>query len=80
MSLIQSGTCSVCGCSEDDPCPGGCIWANGSATLCSRCVDAEGPLVDLSDDADDELSIWDGCDEVPLEQLEACMGDEFPVE
>jgi len=31
------GTCRSCGCTEDDACPGGCIWANAEATLCSRC-------------------------------------------
>ncbi|WP_224365381.1 hypothetical protein [Hyalangium versicolor] len=35
---VLSGTrCSVCGCTDALPCPGGCIWANASATLCSRC-------------------------------------------
>jgi hypothetical protein len=28
--------CSVCGCSNSQACPGGCIWATD--TLCSRCV------------------------------------------
>ncbi len=28
--------CLGCGCSERDPCAGGCVWA--SANLCSRCV------------------------------------------
>jgi hypothetical protein len=28
--------CAGCGCSEDDPCEGGCVWA--SANLCSRCI------------------------------------------
>lgn len=28
--------CVQCGCTEDDPCEGGCVWA--SATLCSRCA------------------------------------------
>ena len=32
------GQCRVCGCTEFDPCPGGCIWADGTATLCSRCA------------------------------------------
>lgn len=29
-------TCRECGCSQLDPCPGGCIWAEPD--LCSRCV------------------------------------------
>ena len=28
--------CQACGCSEVDPCPGGCVWA--TPELCSRCV------------------------------------------
>lgn len=28
--------CVKCGCSEDNPCEGGCIWA--SPFLCSRCA------------------------------------------
>ena len=28
--------CQGCGCSELDPCPGGCVWA--TPELCSRCV------------------------------------------
>jgi hypothetical protein len=37
--MNEPGVCARCGCSDDDPCPGGCLWANSSATLCSRCVD-----------------------------------------
>jgi hypothetical protein len=32
------GQCRICGCTELEPCPGGCIWANSDATLCSRCA------------------------------------------
>lgn len=39
----EPGTCQICGCSELDPCPGGCIWANPEATLCSRCAQEERP-------------------------------------
>jgi hypothetical protein len=28
--------CVQCGCSETEPCEGGCIWATD--TLCSRCA------------------------------------------
>lgn len=28
--------CQICGCSEFNACPGGCVWA--TPTLCSRCV------------------------------------------
>jgi len=30
--------CSVCGCSDDDACDGGCEWA--CPDLCSNCVEA----------------------------------------
>jgi hypothetical protein len=28
--------CQNCGCCDENPCPGGCVWA--TPTLCSRCV------------------------------------------
>jgi hypothetical protein len=28
--------CRVCGCSDDNACEGGCVWA--TPDLCSRCV------------------------------------------
>jgi len=31
--------CRVCGCTDDNACPGGCIWA--AADLCSRCAREE---------------------------------------
>jgi hypothetical protein len=30
--------CRWCGCSERDPCLGGCGWANAAQTLCTACV------------------------------------------
>ena len=33
-----SGQCQACGCTDEEACPGGCVWANASATLCSRCA------------------------------------------
>ena len=36
-----SGVCSGCGCTDDNACEGGCIWANGEATLCSRCATSD---------------------------------------
>jgi hypothetical protein len=35
---VTVATCEVCGCTDELPCPGGCIWANAAATLCSRCA------------------------------------------
>jgi hypothetical protein len=34
----EGGVCRVCGCTEDDPCPGGCIWATPDCDLCSQCA------------------------------------------
>ena len=30
--------CSLCGCSEDNACEGGCIWARSKPWVCSRCA------------------------------------------
>jgi hypothetical protein len=35
---VDSGVCRACGCTDDEPCPGGCIWATPNADLCSRCA------------------------------------------
>jgi hypothetical protein len=32
--------CRVCGCSEFDPCPGGCAWAPGGGDICTVCFAA----------------------------------------
>jgi hypothetical protein len=34
----RPGQCRWCRCTEREPCPGGCGWADGTATLCSACV------------------------------------------
>jgi protein gp37 len=43
--LDDGPACSVCGCTEDDPCPGGCHWVPspdpGLGDLCSACVGVE---------------------------------------
>lgn len=31
--------CRVCGCTDEEACPGGCIWA--APDLCSKCANAE---------------------------------------
>lgn len=60
--LELTGMCSVCGCTEDSPCPGGCIWANAQATLCSRCArDSEPPFVPTFQ---------------PITMCEACLRDD----
>jgi hypothetical protein len=42
--------CIACGCTEFEPCPGGCAWAvinpDTGARLCTRC--AKLPLVQLA--------------------------------
>lgn len=32
----EPGECRYCGCTEDDPCPGGCSWANAEETVCTN--------------------------------------------
>jgi len=32
----ESPQCLSCGCTDDNACEGGCVWA--TPTLCSRCV------------------------------------------
>jgi ParB family chromosome partitioning protein len=39
----KPGTCRVCGCTEHDPCPEGCGWADAGRTLCTSCVENEKP-------------------------------------
>ncbi len=43
LGFPEPGVCQVCGCTELDPCPGGCVWANPQATLCSRCARGDSP-------------------------------------
>lgn len=33
------GWCQKCGCSEYEPCEGGCGWANAQHTICTACVE-----------------------------------------
>lgn len=33
----KSGTCRVCGCTDEHACDGGCWWVDSSRTLCSTC-------------------------------------------
>lgn len=38
---IDVATCRVCGCTEDEPCDGGCLWVEdpeGLGDLCDRCL------------------------------------------
>jgi hypothetical protein len=37
-AYAESGVCTECGCTDEEACPGGCVWANADATLCSRCA------------------------------------------
>lgn len=32
------GVCRKCGCTPDNPCEGGCDWANSERTLCTSCT------------------------------------------
>jgi len=33
------GVCQVCGCTEYNPCPGGCAWTDETRTLCTACAE-----------------------------------------
>lgn len=37
---LGPGVCRFCGCSQWDACPGGCAWADHTATVCTTCVPA----------------------------------------
>jgi hypothetical protein len=37
--ILLPGTCSKCGCTDDNACEGGCSWVDPEHTLCSACAD-----------------------------------------
>lgn len=37
-AATKSGTCRVCGCTDQRACFGGCCWVNEEHTLCSACA------------------------------------------
>lgn len=51
--ILLPGTCSQCGCTDDNACAGGCSWVDEDHTLCSACAE---PDVDhhSAEDYDDE--------------------------
>jgi hypothetical protein len=55
----QPPACRVCGCTEDDPCAGGCTWIDdpaGMGELCSRCDGAVHRVtIDYLDTGDTEI-------------------------
>jgi len=36
-ALVKSGTCRLCGCTEEKFCPGGCAWTDKTKTICTAC-------------------------------------------
>jgi hypothetical protein len=50
----DAASCSRCGCTHEEACPGGCVWAQSD--LCSRCVldDEGGPRTPARPDGDEE--------------------------
>jgi len=34
----MKGACQRCGCTQDDPCKGGCAWVDEGEDLCDRCA------------------------------------------
>lgn len=51
--ILLPGTCSQCGCTDDQACKGGCSWVDPEHTLCSACAPA-GAGVDDYDMLDGE--------------------------
>ena len=47
----KSGTCRICGCTDDHACEGGCCWVDADHTVCSSCAgtreDLAGTLKDI---------------------------------
>jgi ParB family chromosome partitioning protein len=37
-SPAAAGTCTSCGCTEDEACAGGCAWTDETQTLCTACA------------------------------------------
>ncbi|MCA9270507.1 MAG: hypothetical protein KDA41_18625 [Planctomycetales bacterium] len=58
-SALQTGTCRLCGCSEDLACPDGCEWVDGTQTLCSTC------FVLPPEQQEIIAALWRGCCEHP---------------
>ena len=48
---MAPGTCRVCGCTENDPLPGGCFWVE--ADLCSACAEDMGQADEFVGDIPD---------------------------
>lgn len=42
LTKPKAGTCSECGCTENDACEDGCSWANQEKTLCTSCAPSTG--------------------------------------
>lgn len=42
---MRAGTCCFCGCSDFNPCPGGCGWSSREQTLCTECRDIQRAFV-----------------------------------
>lgn len=37
---LEAGVCCYCGCTDEDGCPGGCGWVEGTEdTVCTACED-----------------------------------------
>ena len=39
---MEPGVCTVCECTEQNPCDGGCGWTDDTRTLCDACALADG--------------------------------------
>lgn len=59
--LESSGECRSCGCTDEEACPGGCVWATPAADLCSRCARTVDPF---GNPAPGEAALLAGVDEL----------------
>lgn len=42
--------CTVCGCTDDRACPGGCSWISHNPPLCSACADVVDAIEEMRDE------------------------------
>lgn len=62
--------CTVCGCTDDRACPGGCYWARRDPPLCSACVEIASEMLDADDIRDGSAGFF-GNQDCPASRLPA---------
>ncbi len=58
LIILLPGTCSKCGCTDDNACEGGCAWADDEQTLCTACADPDEEAFDEFDESEPGIG-WD---------------------